>query len=49
MKKYLIKSNNKEYMDLEIETDVPVEKIREVLIDGAVIGEKENETTRSNN
>lgn len=41
MKKYLIKSKNKEYKDLRIDTDVPVEKIREVLIDGVVIEEKE--------
>ena len=42
MKKYLIKSNNKKYMDLEIETDVPVKKIKEAIIDGAELKEIKN-------
>ena len=43
MKKYLIKSNNKEYTDLEIETDEPIEKIKEMIIDGAELKEKKND------
>ncbi len=43
MKKYLIKSKNKKYMDLEIETDVPPEEIRESLVDGVELKEMKND------